>query len=104
MEKTCTPEDIKQIVHDELIATRGRFVSQFWYVLLGLFITSAGAWFSLYFQVQSIQQELVRTQTETTKQYDTLRTDYKADVSEIKNDVRFIRDTLIKQNSTKTSY
>jgi len=102
MENTCTAADVKQIVHDELLATRGRFVSQFWYVLLGLFITSAGAWFSLYFQVQSIQQELARTQTETTKQYDGLRADYKADVEEIKTDVRFIRDTLIKQNSPKS--
>lgn len=99
MTNVCTPENVKQIVHDELIATRGKFVTQFWYILLGLFVSSAGAWFSLYFQVQSLQAEIARTQIETVRQYDNLRADYKADVEEIKTDVRFIRDALIKQNT-----
>lgn len=98
--KLLTKDEIKDTIREELVSERGRFVSQFWYVLIGLFFTTAAAWFSLYYQVQQLADVVDRNYSDLNKQTETLKNDYKQDVAEIKSDVRFIRDALIKNGST----
>ena len=97
----CTAEEVQKIVHTELDNKLAGFIKQSWYVLIGLVVSSAGAWFSLFYQVQAIdteqKQQAVATKEaiiENQKQIDTLRTDYKADLSDIKQDLRYIRERI----------
>lgn len=90
----CTVEDVQKIVHDELQKERGRFITQFWYVIIGMVISVLGSWFSLYFQVQNLQETAINSDLVLQRQIDTLRIDYKADMLEIKSDIRLIREAL----------
>lgn len=66
----CTKLEVKEVVHSELretvpvlvgdvISKRvSKFLHTFWAVIIGLIISSAGAWFSLYYQVQQHSDKL----------------------------------------------
>lgn len=90
----CTPEEVQKIVHAELLKQRSEFVTKFWYIMIGLFISTASAWYSLFFQVQNLEKTVAVNEMNTQKQLDLLRADYKSDINEIKQDIRFIRDRV----------
>jgi hypothetical protein len=92
-------EQIIAIVQAEIDRMIAAFVRRFWYVVIGMAITSAAAWYSLYYQVQQLDsqrntdvaynKELI---ADNQKQIDLLRTDYKSDIKEIKDDLKYIRN------------
>ena len=86
--------DIQKIVHDEMQKSLSAFVTRSWYVIIGLIISSAAAWYSLYYQVQSLDRTVDRNDAVTQRQFEVFRQDYLRDIREIKEDIRFIRDRL----------
>ena len=90
----CTREDVQKIMHNELHKVLGEFVTKFWYIITGIIIASAAAWYSLYYQVQSIERDASTVELNVQRQIDNLREDYLRDMQEIKGDIRFIRDRL----------
>ena len=86
--------DIQKIVHDEIQKSLGSFITRSWYVLGGIAIASATAWYSLYYQVQAIDTSVERNDISTQRQFELFRQDYLRDIREIKEDIRFIRDRL----------
>jgi hypothetical protein len=96
-----TPEDVQKIIHAEFNLKLSSFITRFWYIIGGLILSSAGAWFSLYYQVQHIDtqsgwsfEQQRAYSTDVQRQIDTLRTDYKNDIAEMKADLRYIRDRI----------
>lgn len=91
-----TPEKVREIVHQELAIQRDEFVRKFWYIIIGMIITSVSAWFSLYFQVQSLSDENFNVQDGRVleQQISNLQRNYERDVLEIKSDIRIIREKL----------
>jgi cell division protein FtsB len=94
-----TSDEIVKVVQAEIDRMIANFIRKFWYVVIGLALTSAAAWYGLYYQVQQIesQQDADMAYTkeqiaDNQKQIDTLRTDYKSDIREIKEDLKYIRD------------
>jgi Tfp pilus assembly protein PilN len=94
-----TSDEIVKVVEAEIDKIIANAVRKFWYVVIGLVVASAAAWYGLYYQVQQIdaQQDADMAYTkeqiaENQKQIDTLRTDYKSDIREIKEDLKYIRD------------
>ena len=92
-------DDIVAIVKAEIDKMIADFIRKFWYVMFGMGITSAAAWYSLYYQVQQLDAQrdtdIAYTKdqiAENQKQIDTLRSDYKSDIKEIKEDVKYIRN------------
>ena len=90
----CTKENVQEIVHAEIHKVLGVFITKFWYIITGMIIASAAAWYSLYYQVQSIEREAANMDIGVQRQLETLRQDYIRDMQEIKSDIRFIRDRL----------
>jgi Tfp pilus assembly protein PilN len=96
-----TQDEIIKIVKTEIDIMIASFIRRFWYVVIGMVIGSAAAWYGLYYQVQQIeaQQDTDMAYTkeqiaDNQKQIDTLRTDYKSDIREIKDDLKYIRDKI----------
>ena len=98
---SASPDEIRKIVHSELDIRLAGFIKQSWYTLIGLAIASGSAWFSLFYQVQALEstqtqqvilnkEAIIQNQTEI----DTLRTDYKSDLREIKEDLKYIRNQI----------
>ena len=90
----CTKENVQEIVHTEMHKVLGEFITKFWYIIAGIVIASSAAWYSLYYQVQSIEREAANMDIGVQRQLETLRQDYIRDMQEIKSDIRFIRDRL----------
>lgn len=94
-----TQDEAIKIVRSEIDTMISSFIQKFWYVVIGMVVSSAAAWYSLYYQVQQIdtQQDADMAYTkeqiaDNQKQIDTLRTDYKSDIQEIKEDLKYIRN------------
>jgi len=101
MSDICTPNQVQEIIHAELDKRSADFVRKFWYIIIGFAISTAGAWYSLYYQVQRLDLQQVETTVrikdsvaENQRQLDILRTDYKEDVAEIKDDLKYIRERI----------
>lgn len=92
----CTAEQVQKIVHEELLKERGAFVGKFWAIIITMGVATASAWFGLYYQVQAISKSNEDNEQGLQRQIDSLRADYKEDITDIKNDVRYIRDALTK--------
>jgi Na+/H+ antiporter NhaB len=91
--------EITRIVKQEIDTMLANFIRKFWYVVIGMVLASAAAWYSLYYQVQQLDAEAEADMAynkeqiaDNQKQIDTLRTDYKSDIREIKEDLKYIRD------------
>lgn len=91
--------EITKIVKQEIDTLLADFIRKFWYVVMGMVLTSATAWYSLYYHVQQLDLESESNMSytkekiaENQKQIDTLRTDYKSDIQEIKEDIKYIRN------------
>ncbi len=91
--------EIIKIVQDEIDKMIANFIRKVWYLVIGIVVTSAAAWYGLYYQVQRIEaqqeQDMEYTKeqiADNQKQIDTLRSDYKSDIKEIKEDLKYIRD------------
>lgn len=96
-----TQEEIIKIVQAEIDKMIANFIRKFWYVVIGLALASATAWYGLYYQVQRIEaqqdadQEYNKEQiADNQKQIDTLRSDYKSDIKEMKEDLQYIRNRI----------
>lgn len=96
-----TQEEIIAIVQTEIDRMIANFIRKFWYVVIGLALTSAGAWYGLYYQVQRLEaeresdMEYTKEQiSDNQKQIDTLRSDYKSDIKEMKEDLQYIRNRI----------
>ena len=90
----CTKENVREILHEEMTNLVSDFITKFWYIITGIIIASAAAWYSLYYQVQQIENDVANADINVQRQIDTLRADYIRDMQEIKSDIRFIRDRL----------
>ena len=96
-----TKEDIIAIVQAEIDKMIANFIRRFWYVVIGMILASAAAWYSLYYQVQRIEAQRdidiaynKEQIDDNQKQVDILRLDYKADIREIKDDLKYIRNQI----------
>lgn len=94
-----TQDEIIKIVKTEIDRMIANFVRTFWYVVIGMFMASAAAWYGLYYQVQQLDAQrdadldYTKEQiADNQKQIDTLRSDYKSDIQEIKEDLKYIRN------------
>lgn len=101
MTNMCTAEDVQTIIHAELDKRGADFVRKFWYIIIGFAISTAGAWYSLYYQVQRLDLQQADTTVrikdsvaENQRQIDVLRGDYKEDIGEIKDDLKYIRERI----------
>lgn len=97
----CTAEEVEKIIHRELSNRQAEFLRKSWYIVIGFAVATASAWYSLYFQVQQIEKtqssNLIRTKelvAGTQAQIDFLREDYKSDIQDIKEDLKFIREKI----------
>lgn len=96
-----TSDDIVKVVQAEIDKMLAGFIRKVWYTVVTIIVVSLGAWFALYYQVQQIdaQQDSDMAYTkeqiaDNQKQIDTLRTDYKSDIREMKEDLKYIRDKI----------
>ncbi len=96
-----TQDEILKIVQSEIDKMIADFVRKFWYVVIGMFLASTAAWYALYYQVQQLdaQRDADMAYTkeqinDNQKQIDTLRTDYKSDIKEMKEDLQYIRNKI----------
>lgn len=89
-----TNEDIQKIVHRELLNETSKLITRFWWTVSAMTVAVLGAWFGLYYQVQSQGIIIERNYLDTQRSIETLRTDYRNDIKDMKDDIRFIREQL----------
>lgn len=96
-----TQEEIIAIVQAEIDRMIASFIRKFWYVVIGLALTSVGAWYSLFYQVQQLDAQREADVAynkeqiaDNQKQIDILRSDYKSDIKEMKEDLQYIRNRI----------
>ena len=105
-------ESVPKIIENVLAKKTAKFVWGYWVLMGTVIVTATSAWFTLYNQVQNNTDKLseggrytqqehelyaqqVNIQLDTlSKEIETLRSDYKEDISEMKKDIRFIREKL----------
>lgn len=89
-----TDDNLQKIVQGELQKIFSSFITKFWYIITGMVIASAAAWYSLYYQVQNLEQNALEKNTQIQRDIDLLRNTYLRDIQDIKNDIRFIRESI----------
>jgi len=90
----CTEAQVQKIVHEELIQQTSKLIIRFWWTVGGIIVGTLAAWFGLYYQVQTQSLLIERNYLDNQSAVNSLREDYRTDISEMKQDLRFIREQL----------